>query len=171
MKTKRLTMTALITAAALVTFTIEAAIPPLTPIYGIKLGLANVFTLVAVYLLGTKEGATVMFVRVTLGSLLVGQIMSYSYSLAGGLLSFLAILVLKKFIPLNQLWVSSAICAVLHNVGQIAVAIAVTQTVQIVYYLPVLIISGLITGALTGFCASLVIKAIKPMSNKTDESD
>lgn len=169
MKSKRLTVTALITAAALVTFTIEAAIPPLTPIYGIKLGLANVFTLVAVYLLGTKEGLAVMFIRVTLGSLFAGQIMSYAYSLAGGILSFVAILVLKKFIPQKQLWVSSAISAVFHNVGQIIVAIALTQTVQIIYYLPVLIISGLITGCATGFCASLVIKALNPFL-KTDKS-
>ncbi|MEE1220041.1 MAG: Gx transporter family protein [Ruminococcus sp.] len=168
-KINKLTMTALIIAAALVTFTIEAAIPPLTPIYGIKLGLSNVFTLVAIYLLGVKSGAMVLFIRITLGSLLAGQIMSYAYSFAGGLLSFLVMLILVKLIPQKQLWVSSAISAVFHNVGQIIVAIAFTQTIQIIYYLPVLIISGLITGAFTGFCATLVINKLNHFSNVTDK--
>lgn len=158
-------MTALIAAAALVTFAIEAAIPPLTPIYGIKLGLSNVFTLVAIYLMGAKAGAAVLFIRITLGNLLTGQIMSYAYSLAGGILSFVVMLILKKFIPKKQLWVSSAISAIFHNVGQILVAIAFTQTIQIIYYLPVLIISGLITGAVTGFCATLVLRSLNLFNN------
>ncbi len=157
MKTKKLIFTAVLTAAALVTFVIESAIPPLTPIYGIKLGLSNIFTLFALYAVGTKEAALLMLVRVTLGNILTGQIMAYSYSLAGGILAFIAMLILMKFISVKQLWVTSAISAVFHNTGQILVAVLFTGTVQIVYYLPILIISGIVTGIFTGLCAQTVL--------------
>lgn len=157
MKTKKLIFTAVLTAAALVTFVIESAIPPLTPIYGIKLGLSNIFTLFALYAVGKKEAFALMFVRVTLGNILTGQIMAYSYSLAGGILSFAVMLILIKFISVKQLWVTSAISAVFHNAGQIAVAVMLTQTVEIAYYLPILVISGVITGIFTGLCAQVVL--------------
>lgn len=158
--TKKITLTAMLTAAALVTFAIEAAIPPLTPIYGIKLGLSNVFTLFALYTLGKKEAAALLFLRITLGNIFTGQIISFAYSLAGGLLSFVVMLLLMKFISVKQLWVSSAISAVFHNIGQITAAIVLTSTVQVIYYLPILIISGIITGIFTGLCAQLVLKKL-----------
>lgn len=157
MKTKKLIFTAVLTAAALVAFVIESAIPPLTPIYGIKLGISNIFTLFALYAVGTKEAALLMLVRVTLGNILTGQIMAYSYSLAGGILAFIAMLILMKFISVKQLWVTSAISAVFHNTGQILVAVLITGTVQIAYYLPILIISGIVTGIFTGLCAQTVL--------------
>ncbi len=157
MKTKKLIFTAVLTAAALVTFVIESQIPPLTPIYGIKLGLSNIFTLFALYAIGIKEAALLMFVRVTLGNILTGQIMAYSYSLAGGVLSFVAMIILMKFISVKQLWVTSAISAVFHNIGQIAVAVMFTGTVQIMYYLPILVVSGIVTGIFTGLCAQAVL--------------
>ncbi len=156
-KTNKLILTALLTAMALVSFVIESSLPPLTPIYGVKLGIANVFTLFALYAVGTKEAAAVLFIRVLLGNIFTGQMMSFAYSLVGGILSFLMMLVLKKFISINQLWVISAISAVFHNIGQITVALIITGTFQIIYYLPVLIISGIISGILTGICAQLVL--------------
>lgn len=157
MKTKDLILTAILTASALVAFTIEAAMPPLTPIYGIKLGLANIFTLFALYALGTRQAAAVLFLRIILGSIFTGQLVSFIYSLTGGVLSFVLIVLLKRFFPLKQVWVLSVLSAVMHNIGQLAAAVLMTGTVQILYYLPVLLISGIIAGAFTGLCAQLVL--------------
>ena len=89
MNTKKLTLTAILTAFALIAFVIEGAIPPLTPIYGVKLGIANVFTLFALYVLGARYGMAVMLLRIVLGNIFAGQLVSFIYSLTGGLLSFL----------------------------------------------------------------------------------
>ncbi len=164
MKTRNLILTAIITALALVAFTIEAAIPPLTPIYGIKLGIANVFTLFTLYALGIKEAAAVLFLRILLGSIFTGQIVSFIYSLAGGILSFVLMVLLKKFFTLKQVWVLSVLSAVMHNIGQLLAAIFMTSSVQLVYYLPVLVISGIIAGAFTGLCAQLVLLRLKKWS-------
>lgn len=174
MKTKNLIFTALLTAAALVAFVIESAMPPLTPIYGIKLGLSNVFTLFAFYALGKKEAFMVLFVRVILGNIITGQIMSFAYSMVGGLLSLLTMVLLSKVTSNKQIWAVSAISAVAHNIGQITVAIVVTSTVQIVFYLPILIISGIITGIFTGLCAQFLLFRLDKLGfirlkNKTNE--
>lgn len=161
MNTRKMILTAVLTAAALVSFTIEAAIPPLTPIYGIKLGIANVFTLFALYALGTREAAAVLFLRILLGNIFAGQLVSFIYSLTGGLLSFMLMLLLKRFFPLKQMWALSALCAVMHNVGQLAAAALLTSAAEILYYLPILVISGIISGTLTGLCARLVLTRLK----------
>lgn len=161
MKTRNLILTAILTALALIAFTIEAAIPPLTPIYGIKLGIANVFTLFALYALGTRYAAALLFLRIVLGSIFTGQVVSFIYSLTGGVLAFLLMVLLKRFFPLKQVWILSVLCAVMHNIGQLLAAIFMTSTVQIIYYLPVLVISGIIAGAFTGLCAQLVLIRLK----------
>lgn len=165
MKIKNLILTAILTAMALVAFTIEAAIPTLTPIYGIKLGIANVFTLFALYALGTRYAAALLFLRIVLGSIFTGQAVSFIYSLAGGVLSFILMILLKRFFPLKQVWILSVLCAVMHNIGQLLAAIFMTATVQIIYYLPVLVISGIIAGAFTGLCAQLVLMRLKKWSD------
>lgn len=157
MKTKRLILTAILTAFALVAFVIESAIPPLTPIYGIKLGVANVFTLFALYYLGKREAFAVLLLRIVLGSIFAGQIISFIYSLTGGLLSFLIMLLLKRFFSVKKLWVLSVICAVSHNFGQLIAAVLLTGAAEIMFYLPVLIISGIIAGAFTGLSAQAVL--------------
>ena len=156
MNTKKLTLTAILTAFALIAFVIEGAIPPLTPIYGVKLGIANVFTLFALYVLGARYGMTVMLLRIVLGNIFAGQLVSFIYSLTGGLLSFLLMILLKRFFPTKQMWVLSVLCAVTHNIGQLLAAILMLQSMAIAYYLPVLILSGIIAGAFTGICAQLV---------------
>lgn len=160
MNTKKLITTAIITAFALVAFVIESAIPPVVPIYGIKLGVANIFTLFTLYTLGVKYAAAVLFIRITLGSLLTGQIMSFVYSLSGGLLSFILMILLKRFFSSDNLWVLSVLCAIAHNVGQLTTAVLVTLTPQIFYYLPVLIASAIAAGAVTGVASQLIIKRI-----------
>ncbi len=157
MKLKNLILTAILTASALVAFAIEAAFPPLTPIYGVKLGAANIFTLFALYVLGTKQAAAVLFLRIILGSIFAGQIVSFMYSLTGGVLSFLIMILLKRFFSIKKLWVLSTLCAVTHNIGQLLAAVFITQTLQIMFYLPVLMASGIAAGAFTGLCAQIVL--------------
>ncbi len=161
MKTKKMVFTGLITALTLVSFVIEGAIPPITPIYGIKLGIANVFTLFALYVLGTYEAAAVLFIRIFLGTIFAGQAVSFIYSMAGGVLSFVFMLILKRYFTIKRVWVLSVICAVAHNTGQIIAAIFMLQSFAIIYYLPILIISGIIAGAFTGVCAEFVLLRIQ----------
>lgn len=166
MNTKKLILAAILTAFALVAFVIEGAIPPLTPIYGVKLGLANVFTLFALYALGKPYGLAVMLLRIVLGNIITGQLVSFIYSLTGGLLSFLLMILLKRFFPLKQMWVLSVLCAVTHNIGQLLAAIFMMQALAIAYYLPVLILSGIIAGAFTGICAQLVLIRLSKLNLK-----
>lgn len=166
MNIKNLILTALLAAFALVAFVIEAAFPPITPIYGIKLGIANVFTLFALYSLGRWQAAAVLGIRIALGTIITGQAVSLVYSLCGGLLSFAVMILLKRFFPLKRLWVLSVLCAVAHNTGQLTAAVLMTGTPLLWCYLPVLIISGIITGALTGVCAQLVLIRLEKISGR-----
>ena len=160
MKVKRLGELALLTAAALIIFVVELQLPSLTPIPGIKLGLANVITVFAVYRYKAGEAALVLLARIMLGSIFSGNVTAIMYSLAGGALCLLGMLLLKRVIPRKHMWLCSVFGAVLHNCGQVAVACAVTGTVWIVGYLPVLMLSGCATGAFTGFCAQLVVSRL-----------
>ncbi|MCH5202794.1 MAG: Gx transporter family protein [Oscillospiraceae bacterium] len=163
--TKNLILVALITSLALVAFVIEASIPPLTPIYGIKLGIANVFTLFALYYLGKKEAAAVTVLRIILGSIFAGQAVSFIYSMCGGILSLLLMILLKKYFTVNKLWALSGLCAVVHNFGQIMAAVFMTGTIQVMVYFPILVISGIIAGVFTGLCAQFALMHLKKQNN------
>ena len=157
---QKLTRCALLTAAALVVFVIEAQIPPLTAIPGIKPGLSNIFTLFALRVLGPGWALALLLLRVSLGSVITGQMMAFLYSMAGGLLAFSVMAALRR-LPENRLWVASVFAAMAHNVGQLAAAIAVTGTRQLLYYLPVLLLSGIVSGSFTGLCAQLVLQKLR----------
>lgn len=158
MNTKKLTALSMLTAIALIIFIVEAQLPPLAPIPGIKIGLANVITMVTLMWFGRKEAFIVLIVRIILGSVFAGQMVSFMYSLAGGLLCFLMMSLTIKIFKINQLWIVSILGALSHNVGQIAVAVFVTGTWQIIAYLPILAVSAVITGAFTGLAASFVVR-------------
>lgn len=157
---QRLTQLALLTALALIIFIIEAQIPPLTAIPGVKMGLANIITLVTLYRFGRRDALMVLLVRVFLGSVFAGQMMTLLYSLAGGLLCYAVTALLYTYIPQRRIWLLSMIGAVCHNIGQILVAIFVTATPEIVWYLPFLFLSGLISGCFTGLAAGYVLKRL-----------
>ena len=108
----------------------------------------------------------VMSLRIVLGNILTGQLVSFIYSLTGGLLSFLLMILLKRFFPPKQMWVLSVLCAVTHNIGQLLAAILMMQTLAIAYYLPVLILSGIIAGTFTGLCAQLVLIRLSKINFK-----
>ena len=155
-KLRKLTLAALLTAAGLVVFVIEAQIPPLTAIPGIKLGLSNVFTMLTLFCVGPSWALGTMVVRVSLGSLLTGQTMAFFYSICGGTLAFFVMWALKKPLGEEKLWVLSAFGAMGHNLGQMAAALFITRTQAHLYYLPVLMAAAIVTGIFTGLCAQLV---------------
>lgn len=161
MRTRKIALCALLSAVALAIFVLEAQLPLPLPVPGIKLGLSNIVTLVALAALGWREALAIVLVRVLLGSLATGQLMALLYSLAGGLLSLLCMALVLRLLRKNQLWVCGVIGGLTHNIGQMAVAIAITQTPALLYYLPVLLLGGMLTGAFTGFCAQLLHRHFK----------
>lgn len=160
LKLKRLTRAAVLTAVALTIFMIELQLPSIVPIPGIKLGLANIVTVFAMFLIGPGDTLAILIVRILLGSMFSGQMMSLVYSLSGGLLCYLVMLLLRKLLTHKQIWVCSVISAIAHNIGQIAAAIAVTSTPALITYLPVLLISGIAAGLFTGFCAQFAVNRL-----------
>ena len=157
MKARRLTLMAMLTAIALTIFMIEAQIPALVPIPGIKLGLANIVTVFAVFALGPKDAAAILFVRIFLGAVFAGNFGTILYSGAGGLCAIAITIGLRRVLTVKQLWVAGSLSAIGHSLGQMGVAIAVTGTPAIAAYLPVMVLCSVITGFFTGLCAQLLL--------------
>ncbi len=158
MKIKKLVLLGLFSAIALTIFMVEAQIPALVPIPGIKLGLSNIVTVFTVFLLGGAEGAALLFVRVFLGAVFAGNFSTILYSGAGGLCAILVTIGLKRILTNRQLWVAGALGAVAHSIGQMAAAIAVSGTVGLIVYLPIMIACSIITGLFTGLCAQVILQ-------------
>lgn len=158
MRTKKLTELALLATIALTIFLVELRIPNPVPIPGVKLGLANIVTVYAVYRYRPSEVLLLVLTRIILGAVFSGNLMALLYSLSGGLLCLAGVLLLCRIIPEELLWTVSILGAVLHNIGQIGAAILVTGTLGIVAYLPFLLVSGCCAGAFTGLCAQFLIK-------------
>ncbi len=162
METKRLTRMAMLTAIALTIFIVELQIPTPIPIPGVKLGLANIITVYAMFLLGPADTACILVVRILLGSIFSGRITALFYSLSGGFLCYLVMLVMRRVVTRRQIWVCSVVGAAAHNIGQIAAAVLITGTPALICYLPILLISGMIAGAFTGLCAQFVVNRSSP---------
>ena len=162
--TRQLSFMALLTAIALAIHVAEAQIPAPVPIPGVKLGLANIVTVYAMFMLGPGPALMILVSRILLGSLFAGQVMSLFYSLAGGLLCYAVMLLLRRVLARKQIWVASVIGAVAHNIGQILVAVIVTGTPAIVSYLPILLLSGIAAGLFTGFAAQYLINRMDARS-------
>ena len=161
MKTGKPTLLALLTAIALSTFMVEAQIPALVPIPGIKLGLANIVTVFTVFALGPKEGAAVLAVRVFLGAVFAGNFSTIFYSAAGGACAIAVTILLRKILTKKQLWVAGCLGAVAHSVGQMSMAVLLTQTPGLIVYLPVMIVISIVTGLFTGLCAQFLVNREK----------
>ena len=150
----------MLVASALILSFVESQIPPIVPIPGVKLGLANIVTLFALYKLGAPSALTVAVVRVSLSSLLFGSVSSFAYAMGGALLSFAVMLLLKKLGWFATFTVSIA-GAVAHNIAQICVSMLILQTEVVIYYLPALLISGIITGAVIGIIGAVLLKKLE----------
>ncbi len=157
MKTKKLTLLSLLTAIALTIFMVEARIPALVPVPGVKMGLANIVTVFAVFALGAKEGAAVLFVRVFLGAVFAGNFSTIFYSAAGGACAIGVTILLKKILTKKQLWVAGSLGAVAHSIGQMAMAILISGTPGLIVYLPVMLVFSIISGVFTGLCAQFLV--------------
>ena len=160
MSTKKITLSALMVALAMILSYIEALIPFSFGIPGIKLGLANLVVLAALYLFGPVQALLISVVRIFLISITFGSMSALLYSLAGGLLSFAVMLILSKVKGFSVIGVSVA-GGVSHNLGQLIVAALVVENMNLFFYFPVLILAGVITGLLIGIAVKAVLPAIK----------
>lgn len=160
MKVSKLTSLALFVSLAMILSFLEHQIPPLTAIPGIKLGLPNVAIVFVLYGIGEKEAVAVSLLRLLLVSILFGSMMSLLYGAAGAVLSLTVMVLLKKSGKFSYVTVSvtGGVC---HNIGQIAVACFVTRTAELLYYLPMLLISGTVAGVLIGLLAGIVLKRME----------
>ena len=163
MKIRKLTTMAMLCAVALIIFVIEAQIPALVPIPGIKMGLSNIITVFAVFTLGSWEAVLILAGRIFLGAVFAGNFSTILYSAAGGTLAILATILLKKLVKESQLWVAGCLGAIAHSIGQMAMAIAITGTPGLVIYLPVMIGCSILTGSFTGLCAQALVKRRKDL--------
>ncbi len=160
-KAKDIAFYGIMIALAFIFSYLEGFIPinALIPIPGVKLGLANIVILFALYAMGIKQAIIIAIIRVLLAGFLFGNPMTIAYSLCGCALS-LGIMWLTKKTKLSIIGVSM-LGGIFHNIGQLIMAVLLTSTARIAYYLPVLLISGLVTGLLMGFAAKLVIDRVK----------
>lgn len=157
MKTRRLTLLALLTAIALTIFMVEAQIPALVPIPGIKLGLSNIVAVFAVFALGPKDACLVLAARIFLGAVFAGNFSTIFYSAAGGALAIAVTIGLRRILTKKQLWVAGALGAVAHSIGQMAMAVVLTLTPGLLVYLPAMIAVSIVTGTFTGLCAQFLV--------------
>ena len=158
-KTKRLVFLAAVTAVARVLSFVESRIPPLVPIPGVKVGLANIAVIFALYRLGTGSAACVSLVRVVLVSLLFGTPASFLYSVTGAVLSLAVMAICKRFSLFTAVGVS-VLGGVSHNTGQILMACLVTKTDLFSPYFPVLLLSGTLSGIVIGLAGALLVKRL-----------
>ncbi len=143
-------------ALALILSYVESLIPFFFGVPGMKLGLPNLVIVMILYCMGTKEAYLISIVRVLLSGFLFGNLFSIGYSLAGAMLSLTVMMLLKRTGKLKVITVS-AIGGICHNIGQLIVAALVVESYNILYYTPVLLIAGLITGIIIGVISQEMI--------------
>ena len=164
MKPKKLLTLALLTSVSLILFLVENQIPAPVPVPGVKLGLGNVIVVCVLFLYGRREALAVLLVKILLSAVLTGNLGALAYSLSGGLLSLGVMCLLRGLLSERQLWIGSVLGAMFHNLGQLLAALVIAETPGLIAYLPVLLLSGMVTGLFTGIAAQTVIERVK--SNK-----
>lgn len=157
--TKKVAYGGLFLALALVASYVEMLIPIQLGVPGVKIGLANGVIMVLLYMVNLKETYAVSLARIVLSGFLFGNLMMILYSLAGGMLSLTVMALLKKTGRFSPVGVSVA-GGVSHNIGQLAVAMFVLETGKLIYYFPVLLISGTIAGVAIGLIAGEIMKRL-----------
>ena len=162
---KRVALDSVLAAIALLLFIVEAQIPPLTTIPGIKIGLANVVTLFAVYFCGKKDAAAILFVRIVLGAVFAGSLSTFIYSFCGAVFCFTITCLLSRFFQKN-VWVLSILGAAAHNTGQLLAASVLLQSASVFWNLPYLLIAAICSGAFTGVCVQLLMNRLQNRKEK-----
>lgn len=162
MHIKKISYLGTLVALALTFSYFERLIPSFIPVPGIKLGLSNIVVLITMYLTSNKDAFFLSFLRILLVAILFGGVSSFIYGLSGGMLSFFFMSLFKRLKIFSIVGVS-VIGGISHNLGQIVIAIYVVDNLKLIYYMPILIISGTITGILIGFISYHVLKSIQPI--------
>lgn len=157
---KKVAMAGMFTALAMIFSYVEVLIPINLGIPGMKLGLANLVVVVTLYTMGVPMAFAVSMIRIMLVSMTFGSFSAMLYSMAGGLLSFCGMALLKK-VPNFSVVGVSLLGGVLHNTGQLLVAMAVVENINLIAYLPPLMIAGMVTGILIGIVSAQIIPRIK----------
>ena len=160
MRNKKIATSALMIALAMILSFVESQIPSFFPIPGIKLGLADIAVIFALYRLSIKDAIVVSLIRVVVVSTLFGTSLTLAYSLSGAVLSLLIMVLLKKSDRFSIVGVSVA-GGISHNIGQIIMAIILMHNSVISYYLPFLIISGIVTGVVIGLVSAKIVERVK----------
>ena len=160
MNLKKLLRLALLTSVSLILFIVENQIPAPVPVPGVKLGLGNVIVVTVLFLYGPWEALAVLVCKVFLSALLTGNLSALAYSAAGGLLSWAGMCLLRPLLGKKQLWAASVLGAMLHNLGQLLAAMAIAATPGLIAYLPVLLLSGMVTGLFTGVAAQTAVRRL-----------
>jgi len=167
--TKRIVLLAIMVSQALVLSIIESWIPIPVPVPGVKLGLANIITMIVIMFFGIKDALLVVVVRCALSSAYGGGLMVFLFSIAGGVLSAIVMFLLHRKLSKVFSTVGISIAgAVSHNIGQLAVACVVMKELLVMTYLPVLMASGVVTGCFVGICSNLLAGALKKTNMLAD---
>lgn len=159
-KTKKIATYGLLVALAFILSYIESLFPLPIAVPGIKLGLANLVVITALYSMGIKEAFSLSIIRIILVGFTFGSPSTMMFSLVGGLLSWLMMTIFKKSKLFGFVGVS-IIGGISHNVGQIVTSIFVVDNKNIIYYLPFLLISGILTGAVIGILGAMIVRRLK----------
>ena len=168
-RNKKIANMAMLVAVAMIFSYVESLIPINFGVPGMKLGIANLVTVTGIYLLTLPEVLLVVVMRVLLIGFMFGNGMSIIYSLAGGILSVLVMTLLKKAKGFSEVGVSVA-GGISHNIGQLIVASIVVENMKLVYYLPVLLTAGTITGFLIGILSKKLLPVVKKEAVKSMET-
>lgn len=158
---KKVAYSALLVALAMIFSYVEALIPISFGIPGIKLGLANLVVVLGLFILKPSQVFCVLVVRIVLSSFMFGSLFSIIYSLAGGVLSFFVMLILKKTIKGFSIIGISMAGGISHNIGQLIVAACVVENMHVFLYMPVLLVAGMLTGMLIGILGQRLQKYLE----------
>ena len=162
---RTVTVCGVLTALAMIFSYIESMVTLPVPIPGIKLGIANIAVISVLYIVGWKEAVIINLIRITLTAILFGNMNSFLFSMAGGMLSIFVMVGLKQMKLFSVVGVSVA-GGVTHNIGQIIAAVFLMESPAIAYYLPVLLIAGIVTGIVIGVVGGMVARRVAPAFGK-----
>ncbi len=155
---KQLSLCAVLCAIALAIHIVEAQIPPVLPLPGMKPGIANIITLFAIIYLSPREAFLILIVRIFLGTIFSGQPSTLLYSLSGGIFCLLTEILIYCILGSKFIVEISIAGAMVHNTVQVICACLVTQTAEVFWYLPPLLIVGAVTGTFCGLCTKFILK-------------
>ena len=160
MKTKKIAFPGIFISFAMILSYLESLLPPLTAIPGVKIGLANIAVIIVLFRMGLSYAFAVSLIRILLISVLFTNPVSVIYSVTGAVLSLCGMALFKKTKTFSTVGIS-VVGGILHNFGQICAAILLVETAELLYYLPVLLISGTLAGIFVGVVSAFMIKRIE----------